>query len=144
VLELGSLTPVALLAELAPQLGPLAGHLLLSAIAALDGGLSALVFPFRCSPRAATPERAKQPPGAQRVSCDEPQPELQASSPRSSLVIERPRAPGLQQQLDRLIDEPDVRASDPLSMVSSFSSALPTPVSSTASRIACIARLRWL
>jgi hypothetical protein len=66
-----------------------------------------------CRIGVATPDRTKQPAGTQRVSCDEPEPELQASSPQPPVVVERPRAPRLRQQLDRLIDEPVVCRSDP-------------------------------
>lgn len=61
----------------------------------------------------ATPDRAKQPPGAQCIACDEPQPQLQAGPLDAALLIEHPRPPRFRQQLGRLIDESSVCGADP-------------------------------
>ena len=61
----------------------------------------------------ATPDRAKQPPGAQRIACDEPQPQLQAGPLDATLLIEHPHPPRLRQQLGRLIHESSVCGADP-------------------------------
>ncbi len=61
----------------------------------------------------AAADRAEHATAAQRIAQDEPQPELKAGALNPALRIKHPGSPRLRQQLDRLLNEPARRGTDP-------------------------------
>ena len=62
----------------------------------------------------AATDGAIQTTSAERVASDEPQSELIAGALHAAVLVAHPRAPGLGQELDWLVDEPSARRSYPL------------------------------